>query len=417
MKRRLLRWGAVALLLGLGGFLVAASGIVPIKASSGHWPVTAWFLHFAMRRSIATHSLGIEAPPPEKLQDPALVLKGAGHYEGGCLPCHGGPGSWQPRIPQQMTPHPPSLPEQIRHWKPEELFYVVKHGIKFTGMPAWPALERDDEVWAVVAFLRALPDLDAAGYRRLVWGEAAAASDLEIEARSVAAGEGTGEGAAGETAAAAAAAVREGAEAGEGGQVPAGGLGVAGLDVPPGAVMTTCRRCHGEDGAGRGEGAFPRLAGQRPDYLAKALRAYAAGRRKSGVMQPMAAALSDETVDELAAYYAGLAIPRRVPPAPARPPDPAAVARGEAIARDGVPAARVPACSDCHGPSPTRRNPAYPRLAGQYADYLVLQLELFKQGKRGGSAYAHLMDKVAPRLTPEQIRDVAGYYASLPPEG
>lgn len=59
------------------------------------------------------------------------------------------------------------------------------------------------------------------------------------------------------------------------------------------------------------------------------------------------------------------------------------------------------------------RNPAYPLLAGQYADYLVLQLELFKGGRRGGSPYAHLMSRVAARMTSEHMRDVGNYYASL----
>jgi len=68
-----LRYTAVMLGgLAIGGFLIAASGIVPIKASSGHWAITEWFLHFAMRRSIATQSLGIESPA---LDEPGLVLK------------------------------------------------------------------------------------------------------------------------------------------------------------------------------------------------------------------------------------------------------------------------------------------------------------------------------------------------------
>ena len=95
MKRWILRGAAVAVVLGVGGFLVAASGIIPLKASSGHWPITEWILQFSMRRSIATHSLGVEVP---KLDDPGLVLKGAGHYEIGCRSCHGAPGEWQPRI-------------------------------------------------------------------------------------------------------------------------------------------------------------------------------------------------------------------------------------------------------------------------------------------------------------------------------
>lgn len=64
-------------------------------------------------------------------------------------------------------------------------------------------------------------------------------------------------------------------------------------------------------------------------------------------------------------------------------------------------------------PPPPPRNPVYPDLTGQYADYPVLRLELFKKQQRGGTAYAHLMHTVAARLTPEQMRDVALYYASL----
>ena len=80
-----------------------------------------------------------------------------------------------------------------------------------------------------------------------------------------------------------------------------------------------------------------------------------------------------------------------------------------------VPARPPAACRlGAVGPGAARRNPLYPLLAGQYAAYLVLQLELFDRGQRGGSAYARLMRPVATRLTPEQMRDVALYYASLP---
>lgn len=142
-KRWLLRGTVLAAVLAAGGFLVAASGIVPIKASSGHWAITAWFLNFSSERSVSTHTIGMSAPP---LDDPGLVLRGAGHYETACRPCHGSPVLPQPRVARGMTPPPPYLPPAIPRWEPEELFYIVKHGIKFTGMPAWPAQERDDEV-------------------------------------------------------------------------------------------------------------------------------------------------------------------------------------------------------------------------------------------------------------------------------
>jgi cytochrome c553 len=132
-------------------------------------------------------------------------------------------------------------------------------------------------------------------------------------------------------------------------------------------------------------------------------------------MQPIAAALSERELPELVAYYAGLPGLSDGEVAARSGDADAAIERGRAIAQRGVPNQRVGSCVDCHGPAPKRKNANYPRLAGQYVDYLVLQLELFDRSQRGGSSYAHLMHKVAPRLSPHQMRDVAAYYASLAP--
>jgi hypothetical protein len=108
MKRRswirLLKAGALLFVIGIGGLLTVGSGIVPIKASSGHWAITAWMLEFAMRRSVATHTLGMDTL---KLDEPWLVLKGAGHYETACRPCHGSPALEHPVVVRAMTPAPP----------------------------------------------------------------------------------------------------------------------------------------------------------------------------------------------------------------------------------------------------------------------------------------------------------------------
>jgi cytochrome c553 len=364
IKRWIWKIAALLVAAAAAGFLVVVSGIMPITASSGHWPITAWFLHFSMQRSVGTHSLGIDVPP---LDDPDLALKGAGHYETGCRSCHGSPGMKQPRIAQHMTPSPPYLPPKISEWDPEELFYLVKHGVKFTGMPAWPSQQRDDEVWAMVAFLRKLPKLDEGGYRHLVQGEPAATPPIQS---------------------------------------------MLGPSAVPSAVVQSCMRCHGSDGIGRGSGAFPMLAGQSSEYLQNALKAYARGERHSGIMQPIAAGLRPETIPDVVRYYAGLSAPS---PAPSDENKAGAIARGQAIAERGIPDQRVASCVDCHGPSGQPKNAAYPALAGQHADYLVLQLELFKKGDRGGSPYAHLMRPVATRLKPEQMRDVALYFESLQP--
>ena len=363
MKRRLRIALGVAALMLIGGFLVAASGVVPIAASSGHAAITFWVLEFGKRRSIATHTLGVDLPP---LDEPWLVQKGAGHYHDGCRPCHGAPDLPAPRIAAAMTPQPADLLGRVEIYDAEELFYIVKHGIKFTGMPAWPAQERDDEVRALVAFLRELPRLDAESYRRLVHGEAARQSSV----------------------------------------TPLADL--AATVEPPYEVVASCGRCHGVTGHGRGNAAFPKLAGQKPEYLFRALRAYASSERNSGIMEPIAASLSEAQWRELADYYA--ALPGEASSGNA---DVAAatIERGREITLLGIPEKDVPSCSDCHGPEGPRRNAAYPLLAGQYAGYLVTQLEQFAADHRGGSEYAHLMQRVAPRMTRAEMEAAAAYYA------
>jgi cytochrome c553 len=363
VKHPWLTAGAIGVMVATAGLLVVVSGVVPIKASAGHWAITARFLDFAKVRSVATHSLGIQPPP---LEDQALVLQGAGHYEGGCYPCHGRPGGAVSPVMAAMTPAPPELSSRIPRWTPEELFTIVKHGIKLTGMPAWPAQQRDDEVWAMVAFLRKMPNLDAAAYQTLVYGESGVAPD--------------------------------GAS-----RIPS-----TGARQPPRVVREICWRCHGLDGTGRGPGAFPSLAGQRAVYLYAALRAFADRDRFSGIMGTIAANLSDEMIREVATYYEGLP-PRRADGSR----NTSAIARGEEIARRGIPDLDVPSCADCHGPGDTPRNPAYPLLAGQHTRYLSLQLQLFKGRRRGGSDYANLMHVFVGRLGAEQITDVTLYYGSL----
>jgi cytochrome c553 len=359
VKHPWLTAGALTAAVFTGAAAVVISGVMPIKASSGHWAVTAAFLDFAKVRSVATHSWGIKAPP---LHDEGLVLSGAGHYENGCFSCHGGPGGSVPPVMAAMTPPPPDLIDTIPRWTPEQLFSIVKHGIKFTGMPAWPVQQRDDEVWAMVAFLRRMPGLDAAAYRRLVSGEASAAPAISS----------------------------------------------AGERPPPRLVRDLCWRCHGADGTGRGPGAFPSLAGQRSAYVYASLQAFRDGTRFSGIMGEVAGRLDDAAMRAVADYYEGL--PARLADGAGDPP---AIARGSAIAARGVPQRDIPACAECHGPAEQPKNPAYPRLASQHARYLTSQLRLLKERRRGGSPHVTLMQGFVDRLTDEDIRDVIQYYAAL----
>lgn len=349
--------------LAVGGALVAVSGVMPVKASSGHWPITEWLLHFAMRRSTVFHSLAIETPP---LDDPALVLAGAGHYENGCRPCHGSPVAERPRVVLEMTPQPPIIPLRLDTWRDRELFTIVRHGIKFTAMPAWPSARRDDEVWSMVAFLRRLPELDESGYRLLTGLDAAA----ELSTFEMA-------------------------------------PGLDGTVAAPREVLELCARCHGASGQGRPGSAFPRLAGQHAAALEAALEAYADGRRHSGIMEPLAAALPAGTRRALARHYAALpgldrslaAIEPRSSP-------------GGELALAGDPGRRIPACVSCHAEGGRESDPHIPRLRGQNPLFLEAQLELLREGRRGGSDWARLMEPFAHRISAQEAGALAAWFGA-----
>lgn len=372
MKRTIITLSLALLAALIGALLFAWSGLYSVAATKGHWPITRWFLEFALRNSVETHAMRIKTPA---LDDPRLVMMGAGHFETGCAPCHSAPGRPRTPIVTGMTPEPPELAPTIRDWEPAELFWIVKHGLKYTAMPPWPAPEREDEVWAMVAFLLELPDMSPDRYRELAFGPVQ--PDPE------------------ETAGASAQ--------------------LAELVQAIGPILNECARCHGYDGAGRGTGAFPKLWMQTEEYLYAALRAYAAGERKSGIMQPMAAGLTEEQTAALARYYAHIEDAPHLSGIGDEPaPDSAAVTAGAAIAATGVPEEGIPACRVCHA-AVEPRNPVFPRLAGQYADYIVLQLKAFAAGHRGGTPYAEIMRLVASRLSEEQMRNVALYFATLEP--
>ena len=123
-------------------------------------------------------------------------------------------------------------------------------------------------------------------------------------------------------------------------------------------------------------------------------------------MQAVTAVLDEDILDALAEYYADR---RPFNPSPSPTDARAAIDRGRIIAEQGIRQQGVPSCVHCHAADAQAVNPHYPQLAGQYAEYLKMQLTLFKEGQRGGAEYAHLMQRAAQGLTGEQINDVALY--------
>lgn len=356
MKRRLKELAILGSVLGVIGLIVLVSGIFPVKASSGHWAVTRWLLDFASDRSVAFHSTGIETPP---LNEPGMIALGAAIYESNCASCHGQPVATQPPVAQGMTPAPPKLSRSVSGMKSRELFYILKHGIKFTAMPAWPTQNRDDEIWPVVAFLHDLPTMDLATYRAL----------LERSEH-------------------------------ENGDVPKAVF----------LVRERCASCHGMDGNGFGRQRVPIIASQSEAYLRTSLVAYRAGERASGIMMPIAHRLTDSEIDKLAKFFSKQ---HRTATAPDTGLDQAGVDVGRQLAEKGNASDKIPSCVDCHGPGANVRSSDYPVLAGQPAWYIERQLELFSKRHRGGSAQASLMHPIADKLSETQRHALAAFYESV----
>jgi mono/diheme cytochrome c family protein len=155
----------VLLLCVIGGAGFIYSGIYDVAATDPHWPVVRWTLETARVRSIKAHAVGIEPPP--QLDDPAKILAGVEHFAAHCAVCHGAPGVPKGDIAQGLYPKPPDLAHVATLYSPAELFWILQHGLKMTGMPAWND-HRDDELWATVAFLEKLPGMTEQDYAGVV---------------------------------------------------------------------------------------------------------------------------------------------------------------------------------------------------------------------------------------------------------
>ncbi|MSQ54049.1 MAG: c-type cytochrome [Betaproteobacteria bacterium] len=171
-----------------------------------------------------------------------------------------------------------------------------------------------------------------------------------------------------------------------------------------------CAACHAADGNSPTP-ANPKIAGQFPEYLDKQLMNFKGQggkkpERDNAIMAGMVTALSHEDMKNLAAYYAG----QKLKPAAAK--DKKLAAEGQKLWRGGNSATGVAACAGCHGPDGAGIPSQYPRIAGQYAEYIELQLKSFKAGSRANDPNG-MMRGVASRMSDGEIKAVAEYAAGL----
>ncbi|MDA3914429.1 cytochrome c [Oleiagrimonas sp.] len=150
------------------------SGAYNIGADAPHWALTKKVISVLRDRSIATRA--DEVKVPDNLDDPALLAEGAAHYHEMCTGCHLAPGMGDTEIRQGLYPKPPNL----THFAPDpaEAFWIIKHGIKMTAMPAWGKTHDDQKIWAMVAYLQKQPHMSVERYRQLyAAGDAAEAGE------------------------------------------------------------------------------------------------------------------------------------------------------------------------------------------------------------------------------------------------
>jgi mono/diheme cytochrome c family protein len=154
-----------AVVVLLSGFVVIYAGVYDVAATAPHWPVTRWVMETVRIRSIKAHAAGIAVPPD--FDDPAKIPIGVDRFSAHCAVCHGAPGVPRGDIAQGLYPPPPDLAKTAPLYSSAELFWIVKNGIKMTGMPAWSD-HSDAELWATVAFVKKLPGMSEQDYARLV---------------------------------------------------------------------------------------------------------------------------------------------------------------------------------------------------------------------------------------------------------
>jgi mono/diheme cytochrome c family protein len=167
MKTNKKRFLAAGVLIGLGligGAGAVYSGVYNVAADDPHTRPVYAMLETARDRSIAVRAAKLQVPPD--LDDPARIRQGAGNYNAMCTGCHLAPGMAPTEMSEGLYPAPPNFTRD--RVSAAEAFWVIKHGIKASGMPAWGKRMGDDYIWNMAAFLQVLPKLDEARYTALV---------------------------------------------------------------------------------------------------------------------------------------------------------------------------------------------------------------------------------------------------------
>jgi hypothetical protein len=156
--------GALAIVVAIGAAIFFFGGFYSVAGTAEEPGVVAWALINVRQASIDRHATD---QPPISLDDPANVQAGARAFAArGCTNCHGGPGVGWAKFSEGLRPDPPDLKDIAKEREPRQLFWVVKNGIKMTGMPSFGSTGvPDQEIWTIAAFIKKLPSVSDADFK------------------------------------------------------------------------------------------------------------------------------------------------------------------------------------------------------------------------------------------------------------
>jgi len=146
-----------------GGAVFVVGGVYDISATAQHTRPVYALLDLTMKYSVRRRAAGIDVPP---LDDARQRAQGLRLFAEHCSGCHGAPGQAPETYAQLLQPLPGPLTHAARQWRPQELYWIARYGVKMSGMPGWEGRLDDAELWAIVAFLQQLPQLSPDDYRQ-----------------------------------------------------------------------------------------------------------------------------------------------------------------------------------------------------------------------------------------------------------
>jgi mono/diheme cytochrome c family protein len=156
--------GALAIAVAIGAAIFFFGGFYSVAATAAEPGIINWALVNVRVASINRHAID---NPQVSLDNPSTVPAGARAFAArGCLNCHGGPGVKWAKFTEGMLPYPPDLKDIAKDREPPQLFWVVKNGIRMTGMPSFGSIGvSDQEIWTIVAFVKKLPTVSEADFK------------------------------------------------------------------------------------------------------------------------------------------------------------------------------------------------------------------------------------------------------------